>query len=145
MYYRLFVWCFKMEVNRFSDFQRLYNNTPNFWMVLIQLMQKINKHFSFTWLWGNIHSCNMTYQYWYTTFLLDHFSEGENLLVFCPCTEPRKEVWCVKNWLLLKVWTPSKVSGLILQTNIKVLYIMTCLKQGYVTNIDLRYPYIVKP
>ena len=26
------------------------------------IMQKINKKLSLTWLWGNIDSCNMTYQ-----------------------------------------------------------------------------------
>ena len=39
----------------------------------------------------------------------------------------------------------SKLSGLIWLTNIKGLYIMACLKLWYVRNVDLRYPYIVKP
>ena len=63
---------------------------------LIELMQKINKKFSFRRLWGDIHPCNTTYQSWYTTFLFDHFSEDWNLLVFLPYIEPRKEVCFVK-------------------------------------------------
>ena len=33
-----------------------------FYILLIELMQKINKKLSFTWLWENVHSCNMIYQ-----------------------------------------------------------------------------------
>ena len=70
---------------------------------------EINKKFSFTRLWENIHPCNITYQSWYITFLFGHFLEEWNLLVFLPCIEPQKEVRFIKNRLLLKVWSSSKL------------------------------------
>ena len=93
-----------------------------FYILLTQLLQKINKKFSFTWLWGNIRSSNMVHQFWYIRFLFANFAEDWNLLHFLLYVKPRKEVLFVKKWLLLKVWTSSKLSGLILLTNIKRLY-----------------------
>ena len=68
------------------------------------------------------------------SFLMHHvfvcpFFGRLKFLVFLPYTEPPKKVCFVKNQLLLKAWTSSKFSGLILLTNIKPLYIMACLKE----------------
>ena len=72
--------------------------------------------------------CKTTYQSRYTTFLFSHFLQEWNLLGFFSLYKTPKRGLFIKNWLLLKVWTSSKLSALILLKNIKPLFIMAWLK-----------------